>query len=110
ENLLKICRIGTVGVISSIVFSTWLYIKLKVQGYDSKFAFVKATKSLGYSLGILFISIVSQGLWGGHAGIVVSLSIGLIVMLFQFIKHQVSKKVIKKIQLFSIEKLKPVIT
>lgn len=110
DNLFKMCQMGVVGAISSIVFSAWLFLKLKIQGYDSKFVLSKVTRSLGYSLGILFISIVSQGLWGGHAGIIVSISIGLMVMIYQFIKHQVSKKVIESIQLFSIEKLKPVIT
>lgn len=110
ENILKMCQMGTVGVISSIVFSSWLFLKLKFQGHDSKVALSKASRSLGYSLGILFVSIVSQGLWGGHAGIIVSISIGLIAMIYQLIKYQVSKKVIESVQLFSIEKLKPVIT
>lgn len=110
ENLFRMCQMGVVGAVSSIVFSAWLFLKLKFQGFDTKSALVKATKSLGYSLGILFISIVSQGLWGGYAGIIVSISIGLTVVIYQFIKHQVSKKVIENIQLFSVEKMRPIIT
>ena len=110
ENIFRMCQMGAVGVISSIVFSAWLFVKLKFQGYDTRSALIKASRSLGYSLGVLFISIVSQGLWGGHAGIIVSISIGLIMVIYQFIKHQVSKKVIESIQLFSIEKMRPTIT
>lgn len=86
KNLFKMCQLGVVGAISSIVFSTWVFVKLKYQGYEFKYAISKAAKSLSYSLGILFISIMAQGLWGGHAGIIVSISIGVFMITYHVIK------------------------
>lgn len=107
ENLLKMCNMATIGVIGSIVFSTWLFVKLKWQGHDSRFAFAKAVRSLGTSLSILFISILAQGVWGGYAGLIASLSIGLSMVIFQYLKYNTNQKLLNDISNYSIEKSRP---
>lgn len=107
ENLIKMCNMATIGVVGSIVFSTWLFVKLKWQGHDSRFAFAKAVKSLGTSLSILFISILAQGVWGGYAGLIVSLSIGLSMVIFQYLKYNINQKLLNDISNYSIEKSRP---
>jgi hypothetical protein len=107
ENLIKMCNMTTIGVVGSIVFSTWLFVKLKWQGHGSRFAFAKAVKSLGTSLTILFVSILAQGVWGGYAGLIVSLSIGLSMVIFQYLKFNINQKLLNEISNYSIEKSRP---
>lgn len=107
ENLIKICNMAVLGTVSSIVFSTWLFIKLKMKNHSTSFAIKQAGKSLGISLGILFISIVSQGIWGGYAGLIVSIGIGLAMIIYQFIKMQLNKQLYEGIRTYTINKLKP---
>ena len=107
ENLVKMCNMAVVGAVSTIVFSTWVFVKLKWKGHATSFALKQVGKTLGYSLGILFLSIVAQGIWGGHAGLILSLGIGLSMVLYQFVKMQLDKQFYEKIRLFTIHKLRP---
>jgi hypothetical protein len=107
ENLLKMCNMAIVGAVSSIVFSTWVFVKMKWKGHATSLALKKAGKTLGYSLSVLFISIVAQGIWGGHAGIIVSLCVGGSMVLFQFIKYQLNIKLLESVRRYTIENLHP---
>ncbi|PLT33629.1 hypothetical protein [Bacillus sp. V5-8f] len=109
ENLIKMCNMATIGIVGSIVFSTWLFVKLRWKGHSSRFAFASAVKSLGTSLAILFISIIAQGVWGGYAGLIVSLSIGLSMVIFQYVKHNLNHKLLDNITNYSIEKSRPIL-
>lgn len=107
ENLVKICNMAVIGAVSSIVFSTWVFVKLKWKGHTTSLALKQAGKTLGYSLGVLFISIVAQGIWGGHAGLIISLGIGISTVLYQFVKIQLDKQLYEKLRYFTISKLQP---
>jgi hypothetical protein len=109
ENLLKMCNMATIGIVGSIVFSTWLFMKLKWQGHSTRFAFAKAVKNLGTSLTILFVSIIAQGIWGGYAGLIASLTIGLSIVIFQYLRYNINQKLLDDIWNYTIEKSRPVL-
>ncbi len=108
ENLLKMCNMATVGVIGSIVFSTWLYVKLKWKGHSTRAALTKAMTGFGTSLTILFVSVLAQGVWGGYAGLITSLSIGLGMVIFQYVKYNLNQRLLQDITYYSIEKSRPI--
>ncbi|BCB02124.1 hypothetical protein [Bacillus sp. KH172YL63] len=108
ENLLKMCNMAVVGAVSSIVFSAYVFIKLKWKGNTTSFALKQAGKTLGYSLGVLFISIVAQGIWGGYAGLIASLSIGILMTFYHFIKNKLFEKLLEEIRHFTINKVRPI--
>jgi hypothetical protein len=107
QNLIKVCNMAVVGTISSIIFSTWVFVKLKWKGNTTSYALKQSAKTLGYSLGVLFISIVAQGIWGGHAGLIISIGIGLSMILYQFFKMKLDKQLYEKIRQYTIKKLQP---
>lgn len=107
QNLVKMCNMAVIGAVSSVVFSTWVFIKLKWKGHTTSFALKQASKTLGYSLGVLFISLVAQGIWGGHTGLIISIGIGVSMVLYQFVKMQLDKQFYENIRHFIIDKLRP---
>jgi hypothetical protein len=107
ENLVKMCNMAVIGAVTSVVFSTWVFVKLKWKGHTTSSALKQASKTLGYSLGVLFISIVAQGIWGGHAGLIISIGIGLSMILYKYVNIQLDIKLYEKIRHFTILKLRP---
>ncbi|WP_408895264.1 hypothetical protein [Paenibacillus taichungensis] len=107
ENLLKMCSMTTVGLITVGVSLTYQFLKLKFMGADTKQALKSVEKSAKYSLAVLFISIVAQGIWGGHAGLIVSISIGSMTVLWKLIQNEAFKKLFEEIQHYMIIRLKP---
>lgn len=107
ENLIKVCNMAVIGTVSSIVFSTWVFIKLKWRGERTQKALQQSGKTLGISLGMLFISLISQSIWGGHAGIIVSISVGFAIIIYQFIKMKINVFFQEKLNHYTIHLLKP---
>jgi len=107
ENLIKMCSMTVVGIIAIGVSLTYQFIKLNRMGWGTKQVLFSAGKSASYSLSVLFISIVAQGIWGGHAGLIVSVSIGCMAVLWKLIRTEIFKQLFERIQCYMIEKLKP---
>lgn len=107
DHLMKILNMSTIGIISTVLFSSWLYIKLKRQGKSSKDSLVLSLKAAGVSLTVLFISILAQAIWGGPAGIIASISIGISIATLNFLKRYWDKNTLKELQLFSINCTRP---
>lgn len=107
ENLIRISNMATAGVICLAIYSTVIFTRLKLAGYDTKNSLIITGKTLIVPLSILGISIIAQGLWAGYAGIIVSISIGISLGVYQLIKTEHDKKIIRRIQYLSISKMKP---
>ena len=60
-----------------------------------------------FSITLLVVSIVAQGLWGGTAGLIVSTSIGIFVVANELINSRQQRLITEKIKAFMIDKCKP---
>lgn len=107
KNIAKMCSMATIGMLSIVLFSTYQFVRLKRMGYGAKGALIRVGKQAVFSLTVLFISIVAQGVWGGYAGIIVSTSIGVIVISCKTIQTVHERLISEKIQLYTINKCCP---
>jgi|GEM_PF-809869 len=107
NNIAKMCSMGAIGMLSIVIFSTYQFFQLKRMGYSNKDALIRVGKQAAFSLTVLFVSIVAQGVWGGPAGIVVSTSIGLIFISYMTIQTVHNRIISEKIQLYTINKCCP---
>ena len=108
ENITKMCNMAAMGGLAIIVFSVYQFTKLKLQGYSTKECLLRVGKSAAFSVSVLLLSIIAQGLWGGYAGIIVSLSAGIIIVSYVLIDNKHKKMVSEKISVYMIKKCEPV--
>lgn len=97
------------GILSIALFSTYTYLKLKLQGEDTSQALKTVGKQAMYSLSVLAVSVIAQGIYGGGAGIIVSSAIGLFYMAYQVGQTVHRRRVANRIKEFSIEQYKPML-
>lgn len=79
-NISQMCTMGTVGAITISVFSAVQFVKLIYHGESLKSAAIQVGKQALFSLSLLSISIAAQGLWGGPAGVIVSIGTGIVLV------------------------------
>lgn len=107
ENISKMCNMGAVGTITIAVFSAYQFIKLIHNGIAVKEAVIQVGKQTLFSLSLLAVSIAAQGIWGGSAGLIVSISIGFIFIATSLVKAVHDRHCSEKIRLYMIDKCKP---
>lgn len=108
ENIAKMCNMGAVGAITIAVFSACQFIKLVVVGISLKEAAMKVGKQALFSLSLLAVSIAAQGIWGGTAGLIVSISTGIILISYALADTVHQRKFSEKIRVYMIDKCRPV--
>lgn len=108
ENISKMCAMGVVGSITIAVFSTYQFIKLKRKGIATKEAAIQVGKQALFSLSLLAVSIAAQGIWGGAAGLIVSISIGIIFVTYSVMDITHQRVFSERIREYMIEKSKPI--
>lgn len=107
ENVSKMINMGVVGALTVVVFSAYQFIKLKQQGMATKEALIQTGKQALFSLSLLAVSIAAQGLWGGPAGIIVSVSVGIILISYSVVDSVHQRHFAEKIRVYTISKCKP---
>jgi len=107
ENITKMANMGVVGVLSIAVFSTYQFIKLKIKGVATKDALLQVGKQALFSLSLLAVSIAAQGMWGGAAGLIVSISVGIIMVSYSVADSVHQRRFSEKIRVYTIEKCYP---
>jgi len=107
DNVAKMCNMGIVGFMAITVFSVYQFAKLKGMGYGTKECLIRIGKQAAFSTAVLIISIIAQGIWGGPAGIIVSMSIGLIVLTYKVSTSIHEKKLMGGIRIYTINKSLP---
>lgn len=108
ENITKMCNMGAVGALTIVVFSAYQFIKLKRSGVATREALLIVGKQALFSLTLLAVSIAAQGIWGGPAGIIVSVSIGIIMITYSVVDILHQKAFSEKVRVYMIKKCKPV--
>lgn len=79
QNIETMCSMGVIGGLTIVAASVYQFTKLKLMGFSTKESLIRTGRSAGVSLAVLTLSIVAQGVWGGPAGVVVSVTIGVIM-------------------------------
>lgn len=107
ENISKLCSMGVVGTMMVAVFSVYQFAKLKLKGVTTHDALVQVGKQALFSLSLLAVSIVVQGVCGGCAGIIVSTSVGIICVVYSLGTAVHQRHFSEKLQIYMIDKCKP---
>lgn len=107
DNISKMINMGVVGALTVVVFSAYQFIKLKRHGVATKDALIQVGKQALFSLSLLAVSIAAQGIWGGAAGIIVSVSIGIIMITYSVADSVHQRHFAEKIRVYTIEKCYP---
>lgn len=107
DNISKMCSMGVVGAITIAVFSTVQFVKLIYNGKSLKTATIQVGKQALFSLSLLAVSIAAQGFWGGPAGMIVSVSTGIIFITYAISDAVHQRHYSEKLQIYMIDKCKP---
>lgn len=108
ENIVKMVNMGVVGTMTTIVFSVYQFIKLKLNGVETREALIQVGKQALFSLSLLAVSIAAQGIWGGAAGIIVSISIGILLIIYSAGDAIHQRHIAEEIRIYTINKCYPV--
>lgn len=108
ENLAKMCNMAVMGGMAVIVFSVYQFCKLKLMGFSTKECLLRVGKSAAFSVTVLVLSIVAQGLWGGCAGLVVSVGIGFVVLTYKIGSARYNQMLVERIRIYTMEKYRPI--
>jgi len=109
SNLGKVLNIAAVGVLTIAVFSVYQLWKLRRSGMYLSEALSAVGKQVAFSLSILTVSIIAQGVWGGVAGIIVSTSVGLLFLTYSVVVSSHQRKVGNRLREYTIEQYKPIL-
>lgn len=107
ENITQMVNMGVVGTMTIAVFSMYQFIKLKRNGLETKSALMQTGKQALISLSLLAMSIVAQGVWGGAAGMIVSISIGVIIVSYSALDSIYQRNLTERIRKYTIEQCYP---
>lgn len=107
SNISKMCNMGVVGALTITVFSVYQFVKLRIHGVATREAIMQVGKQALFSLSLLAVSIAAQGIWGGAAGMIVSISVGIIVVLYSVGTAVHQRQLSEKIRVYTIDKCKP---
>lgn len=107
ENISKMVNMVVVGALTIVVFSTYQFIKLKLKGVATREALIQTGKQALFSLSLLAVSIAVQGIWGGAAVIIVSVSIGFIMITYYVVDAVHQRHFAEKIRIYTIGKCYP---
>lgn len=102
KNISLMSNMGIVGGLTTIAISVYQFAKYKIAGFSNKECLIRSSKSATLSLSVLTLSVVAQGVWGGSAGIVVSVVSGIIITGYTICKAIYEREMIDKIVLYTI--------
>jgi len=107
ENILRMINMGVVGSLTIAIFSAYQFFKLKLEGMATRDALMQVGKQVLFSLSLLAVSIAAQGIYGGFAGIIVSVSIGIIFISYSVATSVHQRHFAEKIRVYMIDKCRP---
>jgi hypothetical protein len=108
ENITKMVGMGVVGSLTIVVFSAYQFFKLRRQGVDAFDVLRQVGKQALFSMLLLSVSIIAQGAIGGPAGLIVSVSFGLIFISYAIGKSIHQRRFEEKLRGYTIENSRPV--
>ena len=106
QSLVNICKMVSMGVTGTLciaISAIYQFTKLKIAGYDTQFAINQVIKSASMSFAVLLLSIAAQGIWGGAAGMTVSITLGVVITGVEVVKVSKQRVFNENYPLFVIE-------
>lgn len=110
DNIIQMVSMGVVGTLTIFIFSAYQFLKLRLQGIATIDALMIVGKQALFSLSLLAVSIAAQGIWGGCAGIIVSVSIGIIFITYSVANTVHQRHFSEKIRVYTIDKCYPILS
>lgn len=104
----ELIGMGVMGAMTIAVFSAYQFIKLRQSGLSNREAMIQVGKQACVSLSILAVSIVVQGIWGGPAGAIVFVSIGIIRLTYSVGDNIYQRQLSERIRVYTIDQCRPV--
>ena len=101
-------NIGTVGILSIAVISTYQYVKLIFNGVESGDAFEVVGKQLIVSLLSFAISALATGIWGNVVGLCVSIGTTVVYIGVNVAKSVHERKFNETLKEYTVEQHKPI--
>lgn len=102
----SLINFAATGALSIALISTIQFFKMKINGIETTVAFREVGKSALFSVSILVVSIIAQGIYEGCAGIIVSTSVGLVVLTTSVINSIHQRKLDNQLKEYAIEEYK----
>lgn len=105
----SLINLTAVGTVSIVLISTYQFIKMKMHDIETTIVFKEVGKQALFSISVLAVSILAQGAYGGHAGIIVSTSVGLAVLAIGAINMSHQRKLETQIREYVVEEYRPLL-
>lgn len=102
-NVSIMSNMAIVGAFTVLVVAIYQFTKLRLLGYSTKECLIRVSNSSLLSLSVLVLSIVAQGIWGGPAGIVVSVTAGIIITGYTILNIARDCEMSKKITYYTVQ-------
>lgn len=113
ENVIKMCDMMSIGILTTSVFFIYSFMKLKKKGMETKKALLSSGKQASISLSILLVSLIVQKMYGGLTGILVGacLGIGLTIcyLTYEVFDIKKNKELYEKIYILIVQGHKPIL-
>lgn len=110
-NIFYAIRIGTTGLITTAIMSIWQFVKLKRLGYSSRYAFKQVIRSASVSLALVGVICIVALYYGSQVAGPVGMIIGVLItagtLVYTKVKISLDQETLKKIQVYTINSLKP---
>lgn len=90
------------GILSIAIICTYQYVKARLEGSDAGTALGIVRRTALSSLSLLAVSLIAQGVWGGHAGILVSTAVGLLYFSWNTLQNVHAQKLENAIREYAI--------
>lgn len=110
KNIMKMVNMGVAGALTITVFSVYQLAKLKRNGLGTGEALRQVGRQALFSLFLLAVSVAAQGIWGGTAGIIVSLSTGIVIIGYSAADTVHQRKLGEEIRVYTIKQCYPTFT
>lgn len=93
-----VANFAAVGLAVIAVMSIYQYAKLRLNGVSREDTKDQISKQTIFSISVLCVSIIAQGIYGGYAGIIVSTSIGVIYFGYNITKMIAQREKAEKLR------------
>ena len=98
QGLGAVANFAAVGLAVIAVMSIYQYAKLRLNGVSREDTKDQISKQTIFSISVLCVSIIAQGIYGGYAGIIVSTSIGVIYFGYNITKMIAQREIAEKLR------------
>lgn len=100
---------AVVGAVSIVLVSTYQFIKMRINGSATFVAMRQVGQQALFSISMLAVSIIAQGIYGGCAGVIVSTSVGLVMLTYGVINASHQRELETRIKEYAIEQYRSLI-